>query len=191
MGHGGVEGAYKVSFFQSFAITLDVEGKYSDNPKDRGGPTKYGITEKVARAHGYKGDMKDLPLDTARHIAKSQYWDTLKLDDVCDLSPSIAHELFDTGYNMGIGVAGSFLQRSLNALNRQASDYGDIAVDGIVGPISVSALRTFLKRRGKPGEDVVLKALNALQGSRYIDISESRPDNETFVFGWFANRVSV
>lgn len=180
-----------MSFQQSFALTLEVEGKYSDNPKDRGGPTKYGITEKVARAHGYLDDMKDLPLDTARHIAKAQYWDILRLDDISHLSPRIAHELFDTGYNMGVGVAGKFLQRAINALNRRASDYGDITVDGLIGPMTVCAIREFLKRRGTPGEEVILKALNAQQGCKYIEIAEAREDNETFVFGWFANRVSV
>jgi lysozyme family protein len=180
-----------MSFAYAFEHTIGLEGGYSDNPNDRGGKTKYGITEKVARAHGYKGDMKDLPLDTAKAIAKSQYWDTLRLDDVCVLSPTVAHELFDTGYNTGVGVAGQFLQRTLNALNRKASDYGDVTVDGIVGPLTVACLREFLKRRGKTGEKVLLTALNALQGSRYIEISESRPDNEAFTFGWFANRVSV
>ncbi len=28
------------------------EGGYSNHPADRGGPTRWGVTEKVARAHG-------------------------------------------------------------------------------------------------------------------------------------------
>lgn len=46
------------------------EGGYVNNPADRGGATKYGITEAVARANGFKGNMRDLPLDVAKAIYK-------------------------------------------------------------------------------------------------------------------------
>ncbi len=42
------------------------EGGYVTTPADRGGATKYGITEAVARANGFKGNMQDLPLDVAK-----------------------------------------------------------------------------------------------------------------------------
>ncbi|ENV93784.1 hypothetical protein F937_03185 [Acinetobacter calcoaceticus ANC 3680] len=46
------------------------EGGYVNNPADRGGATKYGIIEAVARANGFKGNMKDFPLETAKAIYK-------------------------------------------------------------------------------------------------------------------------
>jgi hypothetical protein len=36
---------------------------------------------------------------------------------------------------------------------------------------------------------VLLKAMNALQGERYIALAEARPENEAFLFGWLDNRV--
>ena len=36
---------------------IEREGGYVDHPADKGGPTCFGITEAVARAHGYRGAM--------------------------------------------------------------------------------------------------------------------------------------
>ncbi|MFD1612976.1 glycoside hydrolase family 108 protein [Sphingomonas tabacisoli] len=168
---------------------IDREGGFTDHPADRGGPTMFGITEKVARAHGYAGAMRDLPRATARTIYDRIYWKRPRFSDVAERAPQIAAELFDTGANMGPRVATSFLQRALNALNRGARDYADIAVDGRIGPATLAALDGFLKRRGPAGETVLLKALEALQGERYLRLAESRPANEAFLYGWLANRI--
>lgn len=180
-----------MSFETAFQRTVGIEGKFSNNPADRGGPTMYGITERVARANGYDGDMSAMPLLTAQYIYKVQYWDVLRLDDVNALSPAIAEELFDTSVNCGVGTSGKFLQRSLNVFNQQGRDYGDLNVDGVVGPVTVADLKAYLDKRGKLGEQVMLRALNALQGVRYIEIAEKDPTQETFEFGWFANRVTI
>ena len=52
-----------------FAGIVGREGRYVNNPNDRGGATCWGITERVARAHGYQGDMRDLPRATALAIS--------------------------------------------------------------------------------------------------------------------------
>jgi lysozyme family protein len=98
--------------------------------------------------------------------------------------------LFDTGVNMGPAVAVAFLQRALNALNRGARDYPDILLDGRIGPQTLRALDGFLATRGAAGETVLLKALEALQGERYVSLAERRPANEAFLYGWLANRLA-
>lgn len=178
------------AFDEAFDKTLALEGGFVDDPKDSGGATRWGITERVARANGYAGEMRDLPVQEARRIAKAQYWDTLRLDAIAELAPAIAHELFDTGYNMGIGQAARFLQTSLNVLNRQGADYPDQAVDGVLGPVSIAALRAYLaKRAAKGGMTVLLRALNCQQGAAYIALAERRAKDEAFVYGWLLNRV--
>ena len=50
------------------------EGGFVDHPADKGGPTHWGITQAVARRHGYKGQMENLPRSVAALIYKQQYW---------------------------------------------------------------------------------------------------------------------
>jgi lysozyme family protein len=165
------------------------EGGYSNHPADRGGATRWGVTETVARAHGYRGDMRRYPRDEAVAVYRRLYWLRPGLDRVAEHAPRVAAELFDTGVNMGPAVAVGFLQRALNALNRGASDYADIAVDRRVGDETIVALKRFIARRGPAGEAVLLKALEALQGERYLRLAEERPANEAFLYGWLANRL--
>lgn len=165
------------------------EGGYSDHPADKGGATRWGVTEAVARAHGYRGDMRAFPRDEAVRIYTRVYWERPGFDRILPIAPAIAAELFDTGVNMGPAVATSFLQRALNALNRGASDYPDIIPGPTVDDATVAALTAFLARRKPHGESVLMKALEALQGERYLDLAERRPANEAFLYGWLANRL--
>jgi lysozyme family protein len=170
---------------------LEREGGYVNHPADRGGPTNWGITEAVARAHGYKGAMRTLPRSEAAAIYRRLYWLRPRIDEVAKRSRRIAAELFDTGVNMGPAVAVTFLQRALSALNRNARDYPDLTPDGRIGPQTLQALDSFLKLRGKGGETVLMRALDALQGERYVRLAERRPANEAFLYGWLANRIGT
>ena len=108
---------------------VEREGGFVDHPDDRGGATRYGVTEAVARAHGYRGEMRYLPRDEAISIYRRLYWLRPRFDAVAERSWRIAAELFDTGVNMGPAVATTFLQRALTALNRQGKDFGNYILD--------------------------------------------------------------
>ena len=165
------------------------EGGYSNHPADKGGATRWGVTEAVARAHGWRGDMRHYPREEAVAVYRRIYWLRPGFDRVSEHAPRVAAELFDTGVNMGPAVAVGFLQRALNALNRGAGDYPDMAVDRKIGDRTIAALRGFVARRGASGEAVLLKAIEALQGERYLRLAEERPANEAFLYGWLANRL--
>lgn len=168
---------------------IEREGGYVHHPADRGGATCWGITQAVARAHGYHGPMSALPREEAEAIYRRLYWVRPRFHQVASRAPRIAAELFDTGANMGPGVAATFLQRALTALNRNGKDYSDLVPDGRIGPITLGALDRFLQVRGERGETVLLRALEALQGERYLRLAERRPANEAFLYGWLANRI--
>lgn len=171
------------------AIIDDViraEGGYVNDPRDRGGETNWGITVAVARADGYTGPMRDLPRQRAFDIYRRLYVERPGFDKVAALSEPIAAEMVDTGVNMGPPVAAQFAQRALNVLNNDGKDYAPVVVDGQFGPASRAALTAFLKRRGALGEKRFLALLNALQGTRYVELAEGRAANRAFMFGWLA-----
>lgn len=99
------------------------EGGYSDHPNDPGGKTRFGVTEAVAREVGYRGDMRELPLDLAKRIYKDRYWDTVKADQ---LPAEVRYAMFDAAVNSGPRQAILWLQRALG-----------VQADGIIGPVTL------------------------------------------------------
>ena len=61
---------------------IEREGGYVNHPADRGGATNFGITEAVARAHGYGGAMRELPRREAVAIYRRLYWLRPRFDQV-------------------------------------------------------------------------------------------------------------
>jgi lysozyme family protein len=170
------------------AALIKVEGGYVNNPADRGGPTNYGITQAVARAHGYAGMMQSLPLGTALAIYKADYWTLPHFDLVEAAAPKVAAEMFDTAVNAGIGTAVMFLQRALNVL------YGsNLKLDGALSPAgaTLTTLSAYLASRPRDGAATLLKLMNCFQGERYAEIVEKNPSQRTFINGWIANRVEL
>jgi lysozyme family protein len=164
------------------------EGGYSDDAADSGGQTMWGVTEKIARKAGYEGLMHEMPREKAVEIYSERFWPE-KYDDMLALSPKLTAEIFDTSVNHGNQVAGKFLQRSLNVLNRGESDYPDVKVDGVIGSKTIKALAAFLDLRRGQGELALLTAVNALQGEFYISLCEKRKKDERFLFGWLRHRI--
>ncbi|MBR8157140.1 hypothetical protein KDX20_22150 [Burkholderia cenocepacia] len=113
------------SFDDAFDMLIGNEGGYSNNPKDPGGETMWGVTARVARAAGYIGPMRELPRDTAKAIAKRLYWDPLHLDQ---FAPRVAFQIFDANYNGGHPVI--WMQGAAGA-----------GVDGVLGPKTIAAVQ--------------------------------------------------
>lgn len=167
---------------------INREGGYSNNPDDNGGETIYGITIAVARENGYLGDMRNMPRSVAETIYERRYIIRPGFNRIVSIDSDIGEELIDTGVNMGPHRAGEFLQRCLNGFN-YCGKYQELFVDGQIGSITADALRVFLSWRGADGKSVLLRALNGLQSTRYIEIAERDKSQRNFLFGWILNRV--
>lgn len=116
-----------MNFDQAFDRLIRHEGGFVDHPADPGGATKWGVTQRVARDHGYTGDMRELPIDEAKRIARAAYWDAVRADS---LPPRVRYVVFDGAYHSGVRQSARWLQRALG-----------VAEDGIIGPVTIAAAR--------------------------------------------------
>jgi lysozyme family protein len=103
-------------------LILRLEGgsTYTNDPKDPGGETKYGISR---RAYP-ELDIANLTEQQARDIYARDYWAACKC---AELPPSVALCVFDAAVNQGAAYARRTLQEALN-----------VAVDGKIGPATIN-----------------------------------------------------
>lgn len=115
-----------MNFDAAIKHVLEVEGDFSDHKDDPGGATRFGITEAVARRAGYRGDMRELPLDLAKRVYRHEYWDAVRADE---LPAGIRLVMFDAAVNSGVGQAVRWLQRAVGVVD-----------DGVIGPRTLAAV---------------------------------------------------
>ncbi len=117
---------------------LDMEGGWSDDPHDPGGPTNKGITLAVyARERAVevtpenfaslKSALQAIPDALVRDIYLRRYWHPARCTD---LRTALALMHFDAAVNHGVSAAARFLQEAI-----------DVDVDGEIGPITLAAAR--------------------------------------------------
>jgi lysozyme family protein len=126
-----------MNFDDAFHKLLGHEGGYSDHPSDPGGRTMWGVTERVARADGYTGHMRQFPVEWAKRIYRKQYWDAVRAED---LPPLVRYAVFDAAVNSGSRQAIRWLQKAIGAVD-----------DGVIGPQTMAMARAanpdFVNRR--------------------------------------------
>jgi len=104
-------------FLPAFQIVIGVEGGYSNDPRDPGGETKFGISKRA-----YPNvDIPRLTLEQAQGIYRRDYWDACGCDT---MSWERALCVFDMAVNQGQGAA--------RALNVQAHDTAELMAERAV-----------------------------------------------------------
>lgn len=105
----------------AFGLLVINEGGYVNNPHDKGGETKYGISKTT-----YPDvDIENLTLEQAKGIYKKDYWDRCKCDDLPD---ALSVAVFDFAVNSGVKRAIKYLQLCLG-----------VTADGIIGHQTLGA----------------------------------------------------
>jgi lysozyme family protein len=146
-------------FLLAWKMTLGHEVRpggdpLSDVATDRGGLTKFGISQK-----SHPGlDIKNLTLEQAQEIAYNEHWKFLRLDEV--KSGTIQREIFDTSYNCGPAEAGLIIQKALNFLGEK------LVEDCVVGSKTIERINFWTRK----DVEVFFKCLNGFQFMAYVKI---------------------
>lgn len=157
-------------FERCHAITAVWEGDWSDNKKDRGGKTMYGITQAALSAWlgrpATAYEIRNLDKATALAIYEKNYWDRVSGNM---LPPGVDLMVYDWGVNSGPKRSAMALQAVLG-----------VEADGWIGDKTLAALRRL------PARDVV----NALYDRRVAFLKGLGNDQwAEFGKGWM-NRVN-
>lgn len=162
-----------------FPTLLGFEGGFVDDPDDRGGATKYGVTLQEWINEGYdkdgdgdidKADLKIISTADASKIAKRLYWDKVKGDGIN--SQSVAEFIADWAYNSGTTTA---IKKTQTAL--------DIKSDGVIGPITLKSINA-------ANPHTLFEFLKASREAFYRAIVAHDATQGRFLNGWL-NRLKA
>lgn len=157
-------------FARSLKYVLVHEGGYVNHPKDPGGATNQGVTQRVyddfrKAAKKALRSVKEMLADERDAIYRTRYWNLIKGDA---LPSGISYVVFDGAVNSGVGQSVKWLQRALK-----------IPADGVIGPQTIQAIETH------PNHDAIVAEIIRLR-ERFLRALKTF---KTFGKGWIS-RIS-
>jgi lysozyme family protein len=110
---------------------LAHEGGYVNHPKDPGGATNFGVTQRTYNAYRKRSgqsvrSVKDISATERDAIYKIQYWDKLSCDE---LPSGLDYAVYDFGVNSGVRRSAKYLQRIVGTTQ-----------DGVIGLETLEAV---------------------------------------------------
>jgi lysozyme family protein len=160
--------------------TTEFEGGYSNHTNDRGGKTKYGITEATWLNYWKKKNqvppsrIESITQQQAKEIYFSEYWTAPGVDRVADVAPDLAVHLFDACVNHGSVAAVKMLQKACNFLG------ASLTVDGKIGAKTLAEVHSLAIRYG-------LALVNSFrfQRAKYYEAIVAKDSTQrAFLKGW-------
>lgn len=163
-------------FSRSLKNVLVHEGGKVDHPKDPGGRTNQGVTQRVyvawRRRKGLPGsDVWAMTTAERDAIYREQYWNVVKGDD---LPPGVDYVVFDGAVNSGPAQSVKWLQRALG------SRYTG-KIDGVLGSVTLEAVCTH------PNHDLLIRGVC----DRRMAFLQALKTWKTFGRGWTARVQGV
>jgi lysozyme family protein len=166
-----------------FVLSGAIEGGYSENPSDHGGPTNHGVTLGTLRGEGAQADLdhdgdvdrddvKRISVELARSIYHRRYWLGGHCDELEDRSQNVAIAHFDADVQHSLESAAKLFQRACNA-----------TADGAIGPRTLEA---YARRLATLGEHAFLEVLLEYRRGHYARILAADPSQQVFRNGWRA-----
>lgn len=161
-----------MTFERAFLLTSGEEGGYSNHPKDRGGITYRGVTQRtfsawLAANHQEDRDVITMTDAENRSLGFVIYWKGAHCED-CPERSGCMH--YDAAFAHGQANAMHLLQRALG-----------VEVDGVYGPETERAL-------SRANDLELLAGYFAARKAFYDRILFSDPSQQVFYQGWM-NRL--
>ena len=147
----------------AFEKVLAHEGGYVNDPRDPGGRTNLGVTQRAWEAYvGHPVDeefMRKLTPNVVKPFYKAMYWDKIKGDQ---LPSGVDYAAYDLAVNSGVGRAAKYLQELVG-----------VKADGSIGPASLAAIAKYDSRE-----------LLVLLCEKRLEFLQRLPTYQTFGKGW-------
>lgn len=192
--------AYSPRYAAAVKKLLGIEGGHVNDPVDRGGETKYGISLRFLAAEGKIDldndgfadfdldmdgdidgrDIRALTLCDAVWIYSYYFWKPLGCDD---LEAPIGEMLFDQAVNGGAFAARKMLQRAINQCIAHMTQVERLKVDGAIGGKTKLAMIAVLEHPGL-GKRALAEAYREEARKRYRAIAAADPSQKRFLKGW-------
>ncbi len=196
--------AYTPRYRAAVDALLGIEGGFVDDPVDRGGATKYGISLRFLVAEGAIDadgdgfadfdldmdgdidgrDIRTLTRGDARFLYRTCFWQRVGAET---LPQPIGEMVFDQAVNGGAVAAKKMLQRAINAcliqMRKATRTARVLIVDGSIGPVTIAAMATVLQYPGL-GMPALIEAYRDAVKARYRAIVAANPTQRRFLKGW-------
>lgn len=155
---------YSEIFQKCIDVLFPLEGGYSDRPDDKGGKTKYGISQRAYPDLNIEALTKEMAAD----IYYNDYWVPMIIEEISN--QLLVLHLFVFGVNAGIRTSIRLLQRLVGVKD-----------DGYVGSKTIKAIKNF--------DGDILQKFIEKEKEFYVLLVKKHPEQEVNLRGWI-NRIN-